>query len=311
MEKYFEPGPFNFLQIRKGERMNCIGKNCLKLVFTGFLAVICNHGYGATTDSTNNVFFQDETLSAPISTRDTGTKKGNNIKVYVDGCKYSNVKFDEQERHSRIYNDFSALLGKIKSAKSVAGVTSCGPEFYTYALKYDRAQLKLTAFDSNGKETSTMNIVTGPEEHFYLGLDLPVNSRKILKYDATTKSLVPTDTNPQFYLSFNYFIGDLAATSESGVNDERHGFVSLKAFVMATSRPLDSYGLGVGYQLAKKINIRNKDWDFSAINLFAGRFWYKQDAITAAGTALFNQSTTSNWRFGLTYDLGTALGWVK
>lgn len=275
----------------------------LRIVLVALL--ISKFGYALADDG---VFYSDDKLTTPISTRITNSPTdnaktitaGDQIKVWVNGCTYSNVRFDETERHSRIANDFNALLGNLKGRATL--LESCGPKLYEYPLRYDRAQLKLTAIDLTGKEASTVTIVTGPKEHLYLGLDLPINSSETLKYDATTKSLVPADTNPQLYLSFNYYFGDLANPNESKSK------FSLKAMVLATSRPLDSIGLGIGYQLPK---LNALGLDLTPLSAFVGRFWNKQDALAADGVGLANQSTTSSWRVGISFDLGTALGWVK
>ena len=131
-----------------------------------------------------------------------------------------------------------------------------------------------------------------------MGFDLPVSNRKTLKYDQATKSLLPQDQNPQIYLSFNYSFADVVS--------EEKNTLSLKLMLQASSRPLDSVGLGLGYRLPQ-----NLLGDSSSLSLFAGRFWTKQDGMTAGGDGLLNQSTGKDWRFGISYDFSTGLPWIK
>ena len=55
---------------------------------------------------------------------------------------------------------------------------------------------------------------------------------------------------------------------------------------------------------------------FDAVNLnsftlFVGRFWTKQDAISADGSGQIGGSTNHDWRIGISYDVGTGLKWLK
>src|SRR5207245_7989677 len=134
-----------------------------------------------------------------------------------------------------------------------------------------------TAVGIHDKDTAKIAVVTGPKQHLHIGVDLPVSQRKSLKYDAGSKSLQPQNDNPQLYLTLNWYLGDLAANQDKlpAITADR---ISIKAFVLANSRPLDSYGLGVGYQLPKFGAV-----DLSPLSIFLGRFWTKQDAVSSAG----------------------------
>jgi hypothetical protein len=104
---------------------------------------------------------------------------------------------------------------------------------------------------------------------------------------------------PQLYLSLYHCQTDVVAGKNTW---------SLKLLLLASSRPLDSVGLGIGYRLPDNIAGIG---DLSALNLFAGRFWNRQDGISAGGDVQLNQSTGKDWRFGISYDFSTALPWTK
>jgi len=126
-----------------------------------------------------------------------------------------------------------------------------------------------------------------------------------LKYDSATKTLQPQGDNPQVYISINYSFGDVVSDENTfkAVSLDR---LQLKALFLAGKRPLDSVGLGVGYQLPRIDAV-----DLSALSIFAGRFWTKQDAVSAQGAPQTNVSTAHDWRVGITYDVAQGLKWIK
>lgn len=224
------------------------------------------------------------------------------ITLYYYEDEVSRVAFNETSRDTVLLTQLKELASAV--SKKAAAELKAPPSHICiqaspYRLKFKRANLKIVATGIDGKSEQSFNIVTGPEEHWYLGFDLPVINHKTLKYDQTTKSLSPQDQNPQLYLSFNYSTSDVVSTVKNRW--------SLKLLLQASSRPLDSVGLGVGYRLPEDIF----GDQLSSFTVFAGRFWTKQDAMTAGGDGLLNQSTGKDWRFGITYDFSTGLPWIK
>jgi hypothetical protein len=212
------------------------------------------------------------------------------------------VNFEEKERNTRFYNDLQAILGAGTSKKALA-IPKPKCQDYRYPLKYKRASVTVTAYDESGKSVGSVVVVTGPPEHLYLGLDLPVNNRKTLKYDSTSNSLLPQSSSPELYLSFNLLAGDiLAQASDVHWYEDFSG----KLLIRAASRPLDSVGVGVGYRLGK---LSALGYSLDALSVFVARVWTKQDALTN-GRLTVNGATATSWRFGITYDVGTAAKWV-
>jgi hypothetical protein len=238
----------------------------------------------------------------PLRERMDDKSKDGVVTVILDVCKHKDakVKFEEKERYARFTEDLRALFGKFSKLEAA----DCNQPF-THTLKYDRSTLKVSAVDKEGKELEAVTVITGPKEHLYLGLDLPVSKRKQLKYDQATQTLQPQDKNPQLYLSINWYFGDLAGKQDK-VSDWSLDRLSLKALVVADTRPLDSYGLGLGYQLPKL-----KIADLSPVSVFVGHFWTKEDRVAASGAAELNQGTGRDWRLGITYDMSSGLKYLK
>lgn len=252
----------------------------------------------------------------PIDTRTNGvpdttasTAKDNQktspkwLTFVYDTAKVDHLEITQAERHTRIYQDISALVGKL------VGPQAGAPPLCTYAseaveMVHDHATLTVVAMDTNKKALQTVTVVYGPAEHLFLGLDLPVNSRKTLKYDATSKSLLPQDSNPQLFLSLNaLFFGDLASPQPVTWGTLQKG-LSGKLLFSASSRPLDDYGVGIGLQLPK---IEALGLNLNSISIFGAFMWIKQDAVAANGASQHNGSTAHGFRVGISYDLGSAL----
>jgi hypothetical protein len=230
--------------------------------------------------------------------------KAETITIEYDcALKVASFKITETERQLRIYEDLTALLKKLVDGKSNAPCMNTGKE--TYTLKFVRATIKVSALDASGTEVAATTLITGPKEHLALGVDLPVTKAKSLKYDSTSQTLRPQDTNPQLYISANYLFGDVLEKPENLKPLERF---ELKALVLASRRPLDSYGVGLGYRVGgiKLLGVL----DLKGVTVFGGYFVTSADQVTN-GTPELNQGKKRGWRAGVSYDLGTGLDWVK
>jgi hypothetical protein len=227
--------------------------------------------------------------------------RGDAINVKYDACKVTgDIKFTETVRKTRLQHDLQVAAGHFID-KSAPG---CEETTKTYILKHERANLVVTATNAGNEEIESVTVVTGPAEHFSLGLDLPVTNRETLKYDSASKSLVPRDDAPPMYLSLNFTPGDvLAERAKAELKDVVH----LKLMVAAKSRPLQSYGVGIGYKLREMESI-----GLAGFSVFAGYFVTKEDKLTDCECApALNEGKRRGWRFGLSYDLSTAIGWIK
>jgi hypothetical protein len=238
-------------------------------------------------------------------------KSTNKWLIFFYSSKVDHLEFAEGVRHTRLYNDVSSLLQNRIQA-GAAHDQKCGYHSQAVEVLYPHATITVQAYDKAATDSTkqvvqTVTIVYGPKEHAFLSLDLPVNSRKTLKYDSSSNSLMPQDTNPQFLISLNTMpFGDLASPDPIEWNTIYKGITG-KVLLSASSRPLDSYGVGVGMKLP---NIGALGVNLNAFSIFGAYMWSKQDSLSANGTPQQNGATSRGWRIGISYDLGTALKWA-
>lgn len=298
-------------------------------------------------DPKTELLFSNEDLTEPLRTR---VFDDESIVVWINKCTTSpDIDFNEKKRSTRLAEEVKKLFKAIDSSAGAKAAVDCdkkgakNPISTSYKFKYPRSELKITARaavpeaprkSEAGKKPAeaadkkspalvaperaaapaatdkpdastqehTVTVIKGSPEHWYLGIDLPVTNSKTLKYDSASNSLLPVGSGHQLYLSINYLIGTDVFEADDASWNKRF---SAKAFIAAQSRPFDSVGLGIGYRL--------RGWkalDLNGFEFFAGHFWTKQDEL-ASGGAQLNTGTKGSWRFGISYDLSTGLGWLN
>lgn len=239
--------------------------------------------------------------------------------MWVDPCTVSDVQFKEEKRQTRFIEDLSKILKKTEGA--AAPCLDHTRKEYAYALTETRARVTLTAKKADASDAGTLTIVTGPPEHLFVSLDLPVSNRKTLKYDTKSGTLQPSDSNPQLYWAVDYQFGDVFGVSDSTFEvPDSNGVLNivkasvidrlnLKVLFQASSKPLNSIGLALGYSLPP-IETKTFNLNLSSLSIFAGYFWTKQDTVTGV-LVKTNDSYGHSWRVGVSYSLDDALKWVK
>lgn len=187
-----------------------------------------------------------------------------------------------------------------------------------HVLQRERATVNMTVtVKATGDTKDVKNnytLVTGPAEHWFVTGDAVVRGVKELKYDSTSKTVVERDKPQQFYVGFNYMLGDVL-TKYPQLAGER---VVVKLMLSPTKHPFDSIGAGVGYRLIDGVfqlpdgKSDNSKGDVSGgLVLFVGHFWSKNDKVDAATDAVAQSGRSQSWRVGLSYDVSTLLGWLK
>ena len=242
-------------------------------------------------------------IKTDISTRQVQWGAHTDVVVYYDPNFLSNVKIEETERQTRLWSDVQAALSGVAEDSSNA----CDKVKVTKTLVFKRATVKITGVDLKGADAKSVTVISGPVEHGYLGLDLPVTNRKTLKYDAASQSLQPASDSPQLYLSLNFLVGDVLSPA-AGFDSDFYKNFSVKFFVSASSKPLNSLGVGLGYRLPE---LKVASFDLSALSLYGGYFWTKEDSTSSTGEVQVNGGTNRGFRFGITYDVSSAIRWVK
>lgn len=253
--------------------------------------------------------FQDSDGKSALQLRQIPKKDGDGalteegtLTIYYDKCAVKgDVTFDEVERNSRIFDD-ALLLGKTLAGGGAKA--DCQRTFgkATYQTQFTRSVTTVTAKDSDGNVVETKSLILGPRERFSLGIDLPVSNRKTLHYDDTSHSLVPKDTSAQLFLSFNICAGDVVTPLDTFWSPNNF---NVKLMLKASSHPLDAYGAALGYRFPALSKI-----DLQGLSVFFGRFNDKEDAVIN-GAIVSDSHIHHAWRWGVSYDLSSAIKWVK
>jgi hypothetical protein len=150
----------------------------------------------------------------------------------------------------------------------------------------------LDSGDPQVKASST--VTTGPEEHAFLSADLAVNKITELKLESGT--LVPKDNPSQFYVGFDYMLGDVLSENNSLLDG-----LTLKALVEASKDPTNSWGVALGMRLK---SIGGLGVSIDMLSPYVGYIWTRNDTETG-------HSFKGDVRVGISLNLDKALGWVQ
>ena len=199
----------------------------------------------------NGFLFSDDKCTLPVEKRFGDNETGTTYEVYSCGSpKVTTVKFSEVKRKSRIATDLKAVLDSIRKddLRSFDGPQCV---LWTTELANKRATLTVEAHgpgdDGKDKQLQVATVLTGPKEHWYLGLDLPITDQKTLKYNPESDRLESRDKDAQLYLSMNYLLGDILVDVDEdpdrSLKPKWTDNLAVKFFVTASSRPFDSAGI--------------------------------------------------------------------
>lgn len=234
-----------------------------------------------------------------------------------DECKSITIEISEEKRELRIFEDLKDLRHRVE----MQGLSELCIVSKEYTLLQERGRLKV-AVKRGAEDFGSSTIVTGPKEKWFLTVDLPVNQTHALKYDAASKQLIPRDQPQRFYLGLNYTPWGDAWDDLLEVTSFKEQ-LSIKLMAQLSSKPLDSFGVGLGYTITRKqiasitglldehgVGSVDKYKGLSPFTVFAGRFWIKEDQIDN-GVALENNHYKTDWRVGISFSVHTAKDWLK
>lgn len=199
------------------------------------------------------------------------------------------VKIDEKKRKSRFAQDVSTIVDYYKTKKTLSNNENYKCAVYT--KKNDRSDITIVTLDKNNKELYSSKAITGPKEHWYLSADMPVSNIKQLSYDATKNKVIEKEKPASFYLGINYKVGDVVA----GQFNDHLGNIIFKFMLKASSKPTESFGLGVGYSFN----------DF--VDVFIARVRTKDDTNTGENTLGHTDSTV----YGISFNISKGIEWLK
>jgi hypothetical protein len=242
------------------------------------------------------LFFKDPAGQQPLPGR-LVTEAGAPLRVYVQDCRADRVKFDEAVRRSRIVPETVSAL----KSPSAGAPPACASTLnaFDYTLQKPTGSVLVTAL-KGGEPVGSATVLTGPEEHWHLSLDLPVTPRKVMRYDARSNSVRPTNAGNDLYIGVNYAFGDVLSNPESQADR-----LSLKALMRLAQRPTDSLGLALAYTIPG-----TNSQGLGAVAVFVGHFWTREDQFVD-GLVRRNAAYVGSWRLGLSYNLDDALRWIK
>ncbi|RQP25800.1 hypothetical protein DZC73_01665 [Albitalea terrae] len=231
------------------------------------------------------------------------------------------IAVEEHVRKTAFSKDVSSVLKFILNKNAAAPSTTAAPPdaiapsqrlcYFDKAFTFKnlRATADVTVdVKGAGSDTSkaTTQLITGPEEHWFLSADAVVNGVKELKYDPDKKIILERDKPQQVYLGINYLFGDVYKRYDAG---DGHRLVA-KLLIAPSRRPFDSVGIGLGYRFADGVFTMQKDQPTGGFILFIGSFWTKGDQLDASG-AVVQAGRKQSWRLGMSYGLDTLFDWIK
>jgi hypothetical protein len=238
------------------------------------------------------------------------SKEGDKLEVFVfftkpkvmPGKKKEELKpkieFTEKSRKTKISKDLSTLV-KLIVAMTTKGVSSSDIELArtTYKLGKRRGTLTVSA-TLKEKKSSKIEVVTGPTEHWFLSTDLPVGKLSEVKFVQKTGTIEPRETPKNIYLGLNRMLGDILKEKQ---NILKNFFI--KGMLKISKKPLDGYGMGIGYRFPK---VRPLGIDISSFSVFGAVMWTKEENADKTETLTKRQVL-----FGIGYNLDKASGWMK
>jgi hypothetical protein len=230
------------------------------------------------------------------------SKKGYILEIYVFfmGGKTAKINIKEERRKTRIAADISVLkkiIGKIMDEKKP-------PEYdmksFSYTLTKTRAVLSISVdFEGNKGNLKKIELITGPTEHLFLSVDLPVSKISVAKFLGDNGTIEPKETPKEFYIGFNCMIGDILSEKQCVLKN-----LFFKGMLKLSKKPLDSYGVGIGYRFPR---IRFLGINLSSFSMFASLIWTKEENEENNSDTLTKRQVL----FGFSYNLDKALEWMK
>jgi hypothetical protein len=147
----------------------------------------------------------------------------------------------------------------------------------------------------------SVDVITGPREHWFLSADVPITAAEALTFDKDTGQVTLGDEPSTFYLGVNFLVGDLKDPKRSFI-----GNVVVKGLLKASNRPLDSYGFALGLrgQYLSKLGL-----NLDALTPLVAMTFTQED-VEENGVVTRRARRNSELRFGVSLNLDQAVKWV-
>lgn len=232
------------------------------------------------------------------------SKKKDNLDVYVFFYtgKKAEIKIEEKKRKTRIAQDVSVLT-KLVVTYLTKGEAAISLMEKQYRLEKQTGTLLVSAClnkdeKKGDQKEEKMEIITGPTEHWFLSADLIMLKMSKVKFVGDQGDIEPKETPKVFYLGVNWMIGDILKERQNLLKN-----FFIKGMLKFSKKPLDSYGIGIGYRFPK---VRILGIDISSFSVFSALLWTKEQTEDKA-----KDLTKRQIQFGVSFNLDKALGWIK
>lgn len=248
------------------------------------------------------------------------SKKGDILKIYVihPSNITANICINESRRDTRFITDIKTLFETIGSAlnknKRMMAHDQRGElilSTQTYTLTKVRSNLSVAVKAQKDQEIQyyvgvvSVNMITGPMEHWYLSADYPVNSVSQLKYNQDSDTVEKVDKDSKFLFGVNYQLGDILS-DHWNVSDFWQGF-SVKLLAEASNRPSDTLAVGFGYRVPP---IQVYGFSLEAFSPFVAYSRVKNDVIRSNLSVDEGGKTKWKWIAGISLNLDKAMDWI-
>lgn len=219
------------------------------------------------------------------------------------------VGVKEEERATEFESTFSSLL---RVVGKLAGVPFGGdptPSSWRatrteYVLTRLRSTVEIAATSQitvgdGASVASSIRALAGPKEHFFISADLPVNKASELSYNSETDLVTSREAPSTFYAGLSYMLGDLLTPERAPTES-----LVLKGLVKISKRPLESYGVALGYRFGR---IDRWGVELDAFSPFVGYIWTEEPRSDQPEKTRHKGTV----RYGISVNIDTALGWMK
>lgn len=156
---------------------------------------------------------------------------------------------------------------------------------------------------ARSEKSASIEIITGPAEHWFLSADIAINDVEQLKFDTDTGMLSERGEPSPVYLGINYQLGDIHTKGKLFWKN----FV-LKGMIEASSTPSESLGAAIGY---RGFTRKKHGLDLTTFSPWIGYTFTKEDEMDSMGGFTRNTARNSEFRWGISVNLDKLFGWVK
>lgn len=232
------------------------------------------------------------------------SKKKDNLDVYVFHTgKKAEIKIEEKKRKTKIAQDVSVLTKLVITYLTKGEAAGIALTEKRFRLEKQNGTLLVSACLNRDEKNldqkeEKMEIITGPTEHWFLSADLIMLKMSKVKFVGDQGDIEPKETPKIFYLGVNWMIGDILKERQNLLKN-----FFIKGMVKFSKKPLDSYGIGIGYRFPK---VKVLGVDISSFSVFTALLWTKEQTEDKT-----KELTKRQFQFGLSFNLDKALGWIK